>query len=215
MATHKWLIERVAREEVRRNAIHCHGDLLDVGCGEKPYEAIIRRYVRSYTGLDHLDTLHSHRADVWGDAMALPFDDLSFDTVVMFQVLEHLPEPATALLEAHRVLRSGGLILVTTPFMWGLHEQPLDFYRYTPFGLEHLLRKAGFDDITIEQVGGYWLTAGLRFSYYLQAWASGAWWRRYLVPPFQHAAQFVAATLNHFDDSDTDATGYTTRAWKH
>ena len=163
---------------------------------------------RSYTGLEHERTLHDAKADVWGDATDLPFGDGSFDTVVMFQTLEHIPEPARALSEAHRVLRPGGVIVITTPFMWGLHEQPYDFYRYTPFALEYLADAAGFVDVKIEQVGGYWLTAGLRFSYHLQ---SRAWsWRRYPLMPLQFVAQAVASAMNRIDRDEVDATGYTT-----
>jgi SAM-dependent methyltransferase len=212
VSAHNWLIERVNLETVRRHSSTCHGDVLDVGCGEKPYEHLLRPYVQSYTGLDHRNTLHDAKADVWGDATDLPFADGSFDTVVMFQTLEHLPEPAQALAEAFRVLRSDGVIFATTPFMWGLHEQPYDFYRYTPFGLEHLFRAAGFEKIEIEHVGGYWLTAGLRFSYHLQRYA---WrWRRHIVAPFQFSAQALAALLDRIDSDDSDATGYTTIARK-
>jgi SAM-dependent methyltransferase len=210
MNAHNWLILRINRETVERYAPCCHGDLLDIGCGEKPHETILRQYVRSYTGLDHEHTLHDARADVWGDASDLPFADASFNTVVMFQTLEHIPEPARALSEAFRVLRPSGTILITTPFMWGLHERPYDFYRYTPFALEYLLRRAGFVDMNVEQVGGYWLTAGLRFSYYLRKY--GWRWRRYPVMTLQLATQLIASFLNRIDSDEIDATGYTTIA---
>lgn len=100
-----------------------------------------------------------------GTATELPFDSGSFDTVLMLQTLEHVEEPLVALSEAYRVLRPNGLLVVTTPFMWGIHEQPRDFYRYTPYALEYLAGKAGFEQIDVQPTGGYWLTAGLRFSY--------------------------------------------------
>jgi hypothetical protein len=85
-------------------------------------------------------------------------------------------------------------LVVTTPFMWGIHEQPRDFYRYTSYGLEYLVAKAGFVGVTVESVGGYWTTAALRFSYHLQrrAWK----WRKPLVIPFQQAAQVSRCCLS-------------------
>jgi SAM-dependent methyltransferase len=201
-------------EAVRRYAHLCHGDLLDIGCGGRPHEALLRGRVNTYVGLDHEATLHTGvRADVWGDATDLPFAKESFDTVVMFQTLEHIPEPALALSEAFRVMRPGGFLFITTPFMWGIHEAPYDFYRYTPFALERLVRNAGFGDFEVEPVGGYWLTAGLRFSYHLHSYSRR--WLRPLFVPFQFFAQVFAMVLDRFDRDDRDATGYTTLAHKH
>jgi SAM-dependent methyltransferase len=77
-------------------------------------------------------------------------DDGSFDVVLSTQVLEHVPDPLAALGEFRRVLRSGGSLIATVPFIWEEHETPFDFYRYTRYGLEHLLGLAGFDDIAVE-----------------------------------------------------------------
>jgi SAM-dependent methyltransferase len=212
VAAHNWLALRRNRQTVERCAPLCHGDLLDIGCGEKPHEELLRPFLASYTGLDHPDTLHSHKAELWGSATALPCDDKSYDTVVMFQTLEHVEEPGLALSEAYRVMRPGGLLFVTTPFMWGIHEQPRDFYRYTPYAMTYLCEKAGFTNVTVTSVGGYWLTAGLRFSYYLQMYAHS--WRRPLVRPFQHAAQLLGDKLDHLDGAPQDSAGYTTLAYK-
>ncbi len=65
-------------------------------------------------------------------AYEIPLEDGSFDTVLMTEVLEHLEEPARGLAEAGRLLRPGGKLILTTPFMWPLHEEPRDFFRYSP-----------------------------------------------------------------------------------
>jgi SAM-dependent methyltransferase len=117
------------------------GRVLDVGCGTKPYE----RYVAatSYVGLEHNKTVHS-RADVFYDGTIFPFAANEFDAVLCNQVLEHVFTPEQFLMEIRRVLRAGGLLLLTVPFVWDEHEQPYDFGRYSSFGLRALLERSGF-----------------------------------------------------------------------
>jgi SAM-dependent methyltransferase len=205
-----WIVRR-NREDAARLAPLCRGELLDIGCGNKPYEDLIRPHVTRYVGLDHPDTLHSHdTVDVWGTATDLPFPDGSFDTVVAFQVLEHVEEPGTMVREAFRVLRPGGVFIVTTPFMWGVHEAPRDFYRYTEYGLRHLLSTAGFTEIEIEAQSGVWMMLGLRFSYFLEPWEQSRW--RPIVVPLELLAQRIGARLDRAFRVETDTVGYVTVA---
>jgi SAM-dependent methyltransferase len=199
------------REDAKRLAPLCRGELLDIGCGDKPYEDLIRPHVTRYIGLDHLDTQHGReKVDVWGTGTDLPFEDGSFDTVVAFQVLEHVEEPAAMVREAFRVLRPGGVFIVTTPFMWGIHEEPRDFYRYTEYGLLHLLTTAGFAGIEIEAVSGVWMMLALCFWYFLQAWSQSRW--RPLVLGLQLLAQSIGVRLDKAFRVETDTVGYVTIA---
>ena len=211
--THNWLIAEINRRWAVRIAGIARGDLLDVGCGTKPYEPAFRRYVNSYVGLEHPDTLHARdKVDVWGAADALPFTDGSFDTVVAFQVLEHCEEPAAVVAEAHRVLRPGGIVAMATPFIWGVHEDPRDFYRYTRYGLEYLFVRAGFQRVRVEPVCGYWATTGLLFSYYLLAFRRGP--LRLPVALVQQLVQAVAAVFDRIDRRPRTTAGYVTIAWR-
>lgn len=206
-----WWIVGKARRDVAELAPLCHGELLDVGCGEKPYEDLIGPHVTRYVGFDHPATQHSReKVDVWGSADRLPFEDDSFDTVVTFQVLEHVEEPSAMVGEAFRVLRPGGLFIVTTPFMWGIHEEPRDFYRYTEYGLRHLLTSAGFADVEVRATSGVWVMLGLRFSYFLEPYSRSGW--RPLVIFLQVAAQAVGAALDRAFRVETDTVGYVTTA---
>jgi SAM-dependent methyltransferase len=120
------------------------GSVLDVGCGTKPYRELFR--VERYVGLE-IDSEHARRhslADVFYAGDRFPFADAEFDALVANQVLEHVFEPARFLAEAQRVLKPGGTLLLTVPFLWDEHEQPHDFARYTSFGLRHLVQSAGF-----------------------------------------------------------------------
>lgn len=120
------------------------GDVLDVGCGRKPYRDLVP--ARRYVGVD-IDTPVTSQlaaADVFYDGRMLPFADESFDAVLCSQVLEHVFTPEAFLAEIRRVLRPGGVLLLATPFVWDEHEQPADFGRYSSFGLRALLERNGF-----------------------------------------------------------------------
>jgi len=77
----------------------------------------------------------------------------AFDAVVMAEVLEHIATPQRAIDRVAAVLRPGGRLILTTPFLFPQHNRPRDFYRYTRYGLEHLL--AGFEGVIIEERAGW------------------------------------------------------------
>jgi SAM-dependent methyltransferase len=115
------------------------GTMLDLGCGDKDFEAICRHTNLDYVGLDYSGA----RPDLLGDAHALPFKDESFDFVVSFAVLEHLRYPFIAMREAFRVLKSGGTFIGTVAFLEPFH---MDSYAHlTHLGTYNVLKHAGFD----------------------------------------------------------------------
>lgn len=120
------------------------GSLLDVGCGSKPYKNIFN--VISYIGLDIDSPITRERgiADDLYDGNKFPYENAVFDSVLCNQVLEHVFNPNEFLQEINRVLKTGGKLLLTVPFVWDEHEQPYDYARYSSFGLRALLEKNGF-----------------------------------------------------------------------
>jgi len=129
---------------VRGVAANIRGRVLDVGCGQKPYEKLFA--ADAYVGLE-LDTPGNRlrkRADHYYNGSAFPFPDSSFDSVVLFQVFEHVFTPDAFLQEINRVLRPGGVLLMSVPFLWDEHEQPNDFARYSSFGLRSIIERHGF-----------------------------------------------------------------------
>jgi len=133
-----------------------HGKMLDVGCGDCPYEHIFLPYVESYTGVEHeatfaLTTAAAGRAagragrppDLSYDGDRLPFGDETFDCVLSVQVLEHTPHPDNLVAEMARVLKKGGLLILNAPFSFRLHEEPHDYFRYTPHGLAEMCKRSG------------------------------------------------------------------------
>lgn len=120
------------------------GKLLDVGCGSKPYRELFS--VDSYIGLE-IDSESSRSAgvsDFFYDGDNFPFTDEEFDSILCNQVLEHVFDPTEFLGEIARVLKPGGQLLLTVPFVWDEHEQPYDYARYSSFGLRALFEAQGF-----------------------------------------------------------------------
>jgi SAM-dependent methyltransferase len=123
--------------------------VVDLGAGDAPYRELFGHV--SYLTVDWGHSPHEDAADV--DVVAsvdnLPFEDGTFDAAMLTQVLEHVPAPEEAVREAHRVVREGGALLVTVPFIWEEHERPFDFYRYSSAGVRQLLEGAGFSEVTV------------------------------------------------------------------
>jgi len=139
------------RKQIAHAARHVCGRTLDIGAGER------NRYGDLFSVSEYvtMDIAEGPNVSIVGSIEAIPAPDASFDSVVCTQVLEHVPHPAKAAEEMFRVLKSGGCALITAPQFNELHEEPRDFFRYTNFGLESLLRDAGFEVIEQMQRGGF------------------------------------------------------------
>lgn len=86
--------------------------LVDIGCGTKPYAAMLTPYVTEHIGVDHAGSLHSKdNVNLIGTAYKIPVPDQSFDSALCTAVLEHLEEPEEALRECYRVLKPGGVAI--------------------------------------------------------------------------------------------------------
>jgi ubiquinone/menaquinone biosynthesis C-methylase UbiE len=170
-----WLTRHRLREAVAQHADYASGRLLDVGCGRQPYRRVLAK-VRRYIGLD--TPASAHRVDIYGDALALPFRDEVFDTVLCNQLLEHVAEPGLLLREIVRVLKRSGAVLLTAPQTWGLHHEPHDFYRYTKYGLRYLAETNGLRVAEIEPTCGLWATVAQRIAdTIVYTYAAGrSWW---------------------------------------
>src|SRR5436190_14960421 len=102
--------------------------LLDLGCGKKPFHHIYTNYCETSVGIDVAQTIHgTAMVDVVYDGKKIPFPDGEFDYVFSTEVMEHVPEPKDFLNEIYRVLKPGGVLIMTVPFMVPLHEEPYDF----------------------------------------------------------------------------------------
>lgn len=135
---------------------HARGRLLDLGCGAVPYYGVYRDRIEDCVCLDWPASAYtSPHLDLRADLNArLPIRDATMDTVLLADVLEHVARPEPLLAEIARVLRARGKLIVTVPFLYGLHEEPHDYHRYTEYALRRLCAVAGLDVIFLEPYGG-------------------------------------------------------------
>lgn len=135
---------------------HARGRLLDLGCGQVPLYAVYRPLVSEVTCVDWGHSPHAalhldHEADL---GQPLPLADAAFDTIVLSDVLEHVPRPELLWSEMARLLAPGGRALVNVPFLYGIHEAPHDYARYTEFALRRFAQQAGLQVLSLDAVGG-------------------------------------------------------------
>jgi SAM-dependent methyltransferase len=130
--------------------------------------------VTEYIGIEHQSVFaqtnasaSERRPDLYYDGNRLPFEDASFDTVLSVQVLEHTPRPQPLLHEMSRVLRRDGLLILNAPFSARLHEEPFDFFRYTPHGLRSMCAEAGLEITEVWDQGNFWSVIGHKLNSFL------------------------------------------------
>lgn len=216
---HNWLIKRVNNSAVERHRPDMTGVVYDLGCGVRPYEEDIIKNCTSYIGVDWSNTLHDISADIIANLnKPLPIGDSTADSVVSFQVLEHLCEPQVMLDESFRILRPGGKIFLAVPFQWWVHEAPWDYFRYTRFGLQHILDKAGFESIEVEANTGFWSMWFLKLNYQLTRLIRGPKLLQHILRclfiPFWWLNQTIAPLMDRYWPSDEETAVYFATARK-
>ncbi|HWH16690.1 MAG TPA: class I SAM-dependent methyltransferase [Candidatus Paceibacterota bacterium] len=127
-------------------------EVLDIGSGGSGYG-------RYFPNRITLDVDPARNPQVIGDAHELPFEDGRFAVILCTEVLEHLSNPPKAISEMHRVLAPGGKLILSTRFLYPLHDVPHDYYRYTEFGLRHLFRE--WKEVTILPEASTFRTLGI------------------------------------------------------
>jgi SAM-dependent methyltransferase len=152
--TEPWYFtEEVLRRYLAKAAPYLTGRLLDVGCGRKRYKDLFQ--CTDYIGLE---SMTNFTPDVVGDVRILPFATGSIDSVLSNQVLEHVDDTMAAMAELSRVLKPGGYLCITVPFIGRLHGVPCDYWRFSEYGLRYLFKKHGFEPVVVEGMGGFFTT---------------------------------------------------------
>jgi len=170
------------------------GRLMDFGCGSKPYKALFNN-VSEYIGVDYKGEGHSHvneQIDVYYDGKTIPFPDNYFDSILTNEVLEHVFNIDEIVGELYRVLKPGGKILITTPFAWMEHEAPVDFGRYSSFGMKQLLERNRFSIIEMEKTTNYLQT---------QTQLRNTYWCNHFFPKFRPFATAMVYGYSFINNS--------------
>jgi SAM-dependent methyltransferase len=129
--------------------------IFDYGCGDAPYRILFSKgtYIAG-------DINGNKQADVTFDHVGkVPYEDETFDVILSSQVLEHVSDVAFYLSEANRLLKDGGLLILSTHGWWTHHPYPQDLWRWTRQGLEKILTD---NDFTI--VESRWMIGMLAYS---------------------------------------------------
>jgi SAM-dependent methyltransferase len=157
-----------------------NGNILDIGCGEKPYKKLFN--FTSYLGIDFKsfsknndykgEKPDNYFSDDYLENLILPFNDSEFDNVLAFQVLEHHKNPEIFFKEINRVLKKNGLLMLSFPFIEGIHEEPNDFQRFSKYGIERILKDNNFELLEIYSQGKFFSVIFFLFSEYLNILAS-------------------------------------------
>ena len=122
----QWLLFRHEKQRFKEIANKASGLVLDIWCSEQK----LREYLPDtcqYIGLDYPDTadaLYKTKPNIYGDAQKLAFADDTFDTISFLEVIEHLPDPQSAVQECHRVLKPSGKLIFSMPFLYPIHYAP-------------------------------------------------------------------------------------------
>lgn len=190
--------------------------VLDAGAGPCPY-----KYMFAHCDYEATDFVDPHKIlDFTCSLDAIPKKNNTYEAILSTEVLEHVEYPQKVINESHRVLKKGGKLFLTTPQQYMLHQKPYNFYYFTRYGLESLLKNAGFTSYTIRPMGGYFWTLGdlIKFNDVLKQY------KRYFFiyyplkliewPLTQLLFPFVLFHLDWLDKAKDWTMGYTVEAIK-
>ncbi|MYD96061.1 MAG: SAM-dependent methyltransferase [Gammaproteobacteria bacterium] len=140
-----------------RETLEMRGVVLDIGGGRRrTYLGHARSEPRRVVTID---IEPGPDVNVVASATCMPLDRASVDTVLCFNVLEHIYDHRAALAEIARVLKRDGALHGWVPFIIGVHAAPNDYFRYTPSSLEQLLLESGLEPTRIACCGNVFLSA--------------------------------------------------------
>lgn len=218
---YNWLVYDSTDEFLLKFQSLISGVVMDLGCGNKPYEEYYQELGSQYIGVDWADTLHNLKADIVADLnKPVPqINSSSADTIISISVMEHLNNPRNFLTESFRILKPQGNFILQVPFQWRIHEAPFDYFRFTKYGLEFLLKEAGFKNITVHPSTGFFSSVILKCNYFSLRLIRGPKALKFLVRAFLSVFWFVgqklAPVLDRLDkQKEAETQGYWVTATK-
>ncbi|MDT5295146.1 MAG: hypothetical protein QOJ76_2026 [Acidobacteriota bacterium] len=185
-------------------------DILDVGCGQKPFYPFFKAVARSYVGTDI--TKDNPLVDRVCPVEALAVEDESADVVICLSVLEHVDDPAQAVRELHRVVRPDGVVFATTHGCFPWHPYPQDHWRWTQTGLPLLFeRYGGFRDVRLFATRGTMSGIFFLLAHYVGLWSErGRYWRQRVRRPLTIAVNRTGEYLDRKTPILHDVTQHVT-----
>lgn len=142
--------------------------LIDLGCGRRPYYDLYKPHFERTIGIEHPDTdFPKENIDIFCTADAVPLENGIADVILCTEVLHDIAEPDTVLREINRLLKPGGILILTTPFLVPVVDGKIDHYRYTRNGLTYIIHKSGMKVRSVEPVSDIF---GVMTTLYVKPW---------------------------------------------
>lgn len=123
--------------------VRAGNEVCDMGCGEQPLRTRVEALGGIYTGIDVTQNA-ANSVDIIAPCTDVPLSDSRFDVILCTEVLEHVSDTPKSFQELARLLKTDGFLIVTTPFMYPLHEEPYDYVRLTPYQIREYAKRYGF-----------------------------------------------------------------------
>lgn len=150
--------------EIKKTASHAKGITLDVGSGFAPFEHYFSPHITKYLKHEHPGAkIENIKYDYLSELPRLNIEDKSIDTILSFSVLEHVLEPFEAIKEFKRVLKDNGILIISVPQYWHLHDEPNDYLRFTKYVLKEKITNTGFEILYLKELGRSFATVGQAF----------------------------------------------------
>ena len=134
--------------------------VLDIGAGGCPHREKFNHceyFTQDFTQLADTQIQNQEgygKIDFVSDILEIPVTDKEYDVILCTEVIEHVPDPISAIKEMSRILKPGGTLLITAPLLSGLHQEPYHFYGgYTKYWYQKFLKENNFTELNIEPNG--------------------------------------------------------------
>lgn len=221
LARYRSWLERLSKRRSRQGlyeflcreygAIPRGSKVLSIGAGGHVNELLDRFAAANELTVVSMDVDPGRQPMLVGDLCRAPLADRVFDVVVAAEVLEHLHSPADGLGNVRRVLREGGRLILSTPFILPMHDRPHDYFRFTAHGLELLLRD--YRDVRVSRRDSYFEAIDVLWLRLLQTeLRSARLLSLFLVPIVFFLKRPFTLLLGRLCGSDAMTTGYVVHA---
>lgn len=195
---YRWLHEALLSFKINERA-----GVLNIGAGGDVAEVLKQAGIKAQS----VDVDSARLPDIVANIENLSdFGDASVEAAVCVEVLEHVEHPHRAVAELLRVLKPGGLVIGSTPFLLGIHDHPADYYRYTRYGLSHLFE--GFEQVCLRERNGYFSAAAVLVHRRFVVGTERERRIAFLLSPILLILVFILELLDRVLPSDDGTSGY-------